>query len=257
MNLIERVAVVTGANSGLGRASVRHLVHEKKMRVALLDRAFEDPETLEREFGPAAVSLHVADVADSDQVAKAFTEIESRWGSIHACINAAGIAGTMRLMGSKPQADLIETFRRTLAVNLTGSFIVMTNAAHAMVRNEPAPGDGERGVIINISSIAALEGSVGHIAYSASKAGILGMTMPAARELAQHGVRIVSVSPGFFDTPLVGAIKESARERMTSQVLFPGRLGKTEEFVTLISHILENTYINAANLRIDGGIRLN
>lgn len=256
MKLANRVAVVTGANAGLGRAAAVHLVRDKQMRVALVDRIFTARDEIETELGTENVSFHLADVSDKQQISAAFSAVEARWARIHACINAAGIPGTMRMLNTDGIAEAFETFERTLAVNLTGSYLVMAHAAQAMLQNPVPPNAGERGVIINLASVAAMEGDIGHVAYSASKAGVLGMTLPAARELGRYGIRVVSISPGFFDTAMVHSIKESARDRMISKVLFPRRLGKLEEFAALASQILECEYINATSIRIDGGVRL-
>lgn len=256
MKVANLVAVVTGANAGLGRATALHLVRHKQMRVALIDRQFTDRDVVERAMGTPNVSFHVADVADRPQVSAAFEAIEQHWGQVHACVNAAGVAGTMRILKDGGPTDEFETFDRTIDVNLKGSFYVMAHAAAVMARNQPGPEIGERGVILNVSSVAAMEGSIGHVAYSASKAGVLGMVLPAARELAHQGIRVVAICPGFFDTAMVHGIKESALGRMTSHILYPKRLGEVEEFAALAGHLLENSYVNAATIRLDGGIRL-
>lgn len=257
MKLEGRVAVVTGANAGLGRAAALHLVREKKMRVALVDLDFSARGQLEREMGGENVSFHIADVSDADQVASAFAAIGQRWHHFHACVNAAGIAGTMRILKDGELSDDFATFERTIDVNLKGSFHVMARAAAAMAHNPPDPGDGERGVILNVSSVAALEGTIGHVAYAASKAGVLGMILPAARELGRHGIRVIAICPGFFDTAMVHDIKEHALARMTSQIVYPKRLGEVEEFALLAAHLMENSYVNASFVRLDGGVRLN
>lgn len=257
MKLANRVAVVTGANAGLGRAAAVHLVREKRMRVALVDRIFTARDEIERELGAENVSFHLADISDKQQVACAFDAIAERWGQVHACVHAAGVAGTMRILKDGKLADEFETYHRTVDINLKGSYYVMAHAAAAMAQNPPLPGSGERGVILLVSSVAAMEGTIGHVAYSASKAGVLGMVLPAARELARLGIRVVAICPGFFDTAMVHGIKESALARMTSQLLQPKRLGKVEEFAALTSHLLENAYVNGTAIRLDGGVRLN
>lgn len=255
MDLANRLVLITGAASGLGRAAARHLVLEKGMRAALLDRAFPDPEGLSAELGSDRVALYPCDVTDRASLAEVFARIAAQQGGLQACLNTAGIAGTTRLLPAEGPDALFATFDQTIAVNLTGTLNVMAGAARAMQDNVPDD-EGSRGVIINISSVAAQDGSVGHIAYSASKAAVSGMTLPAARELAKYGIRVMAVAPGFFDTEMAHGIKPSALERMTAQILQPKRFGKPSEFAGLISHIIANPYLNAEVIRIDAGVRL-
>lgn len=254
MKLHDRVAVVTGAGSGLGRAAAIYLVREKGMRVALLDLPSPRGAALAGELGMEHASIHAVDVSDEGQVSTAIAQVKERWGRIDACLNAAGVPGTTRMLSRDGIPCGAEVLRRTLAVNLLGTFHTMSHCASAMKANEAL--DGERGVIVNVSSIAAHEGALGHVAYAASKAGVIGMMLPAARELGEHGVRVLTIAPGFFTTPMVDTIHPKALASMTSGILFPKRLGHTAEFAALVGHILENTYLNAELIRIDAGTRL-
>lgn len=223
------------------------------MRVALLDLPGSNADKLAAELGERALFLP-ADVTDEPGVAEAVGRACRQWGRLDACLNAAGVPATMRLLnrdGSVPEGDV---FERALRVNLTGTFHVMRHCASAFVRNSLE--HGERGVVVNVASIAGLEGSRGHVAYSASKAGVLGMMLPAARELSDWGIRVVTVAPGMFDTPMLQTIAPRTLERMAGSTLWPKRFGHEDEFASLVAHILENRYINADVIRIDGGARL-
>ena len=253
MALKDKVALVTGAGSGLGAQTVRHLAKARQMKVVLLDLAASQAGELAASLGEQAVFVPV-DVTDELDVAHAVDRACQHWGRLDACINVAGVPGTVRLLnkdGSVPEGDM---FERTLRVNLSGTFHVMRHCASAFVRN--SPDRGERGVVVNVASIAGLEGSRGHVAYSASKAGVIGMMLPAARELCEWGIRVVTVAPGMFDTPMLHTISPRTLEKMAASALCPKRFGDAEEFASLVAHILENRYINADVLRIDGGARL-
>lgn len=253
MSLQDKVAVVTGAGSGLGAQAALHLARQRKMKVVLLDLPGSRAGELAAELGDAGLFLP-ADVTDEAGVAEAIGQASKQWGRLDACVNVAGVPGTMRLLnrdGSVPAGD---TFERTLRVNLAGTFHVMRHCASAFARNTLE--HGERGVIVNVASIAALEGSRGHVAYSASKAGVVGMMLPAARELAEWGIRVVTVAPGMFDTPMLHTIAQPTLEKMSATSVWPKRFGDAAEFASLVAHILENCYINAEIIRIDAGARL-
>jgi len=262
MKLKDKVVVVTGAGSGLGAAVARHLAEDRQMKVVLLDLptssagelAAQLAQRLVAPLGADRAIFLPTDVTDEKQVADAIARACAHWGGLHACLNIAGIPGTMRLLnrdGSVPQGDV---FDQTLKVNLAGTFHVMRHCASAFVRN--ALEEGERGVVVNVASIAAFEGSRGHVAYSASKAGVVGMMLPAARELADWGIRVVTVAPGLFDTPMLHTIAPHTLEKMATTALWPKRFGTADEFSQLVAHILDNRYINAEVIRIDGGARL-
>ena len=253
MNLQGKVAVVTGAGSGLGAQAALHLAQRRKMKVVLIDLPQSRAGEIAAELGDAGLFLP-ADVTDEAGVAAAVDEACTHWGRLDACVNVAGIPGTMRLLnrdGSVPAGD---TFERTLRVNLVGTFNVMRHCAAAFARSSLE--EGERGVIVNVASIAAMEGARGHVAYSASKAGVLGMMLPAARELAEWGIRVVTVAPGLFDTPMLHTIAQPTLDKMATTSIWPKRFGDADEFASLVAHILENRYINAEVIRIDAGARL-
>lgn len=254
MKLAGRVAVVTGGASGLGHATAVHLAREHGARVALLDLARSRGEALARELGGGA-SFAAVDVADEAAVAATVADIRAREGSIHVCVNCAGVPASTRLLDRSGVPAGGEAFRRALAVNLLGSFNVMAHCAAAMSANVPAE-DGERGVIVNVASIAAFDGQLGHVAYSASKAGVVGMTLPAARELAALGIRVLAIAPGLFLTPMAESVPARALERMSAAACFPRRAGDPAEFARLVAHVCENAYLNAECIRLDAGARL-
>jgi len=252
--LKDKVVVITGAGSGLGACVARHLAEDRHMKVVLLDLPTSSAGELAARLGADRAIFLPTDVTDEHQVADAIAQACAHWGRLHACLNIAGIPGTMRLLnrdGSVPEGDV---FDRTLKVNLAGTFQVMRHCASALVRNELE--EGERGVIVNVASIAAFDGSRGHVAYSASKAGVVGMMLPAARELAHWGIRVVTVAPGLFDTPMLHTIAPHTLDKMATTALWPKRFGNADEFSGLVAHILDNRYINAEVIRIDGGARL-
>ena len=251
--LAGQVVVVTGAASGLGAQVVRHLAERRQMKVVLLDLPGSPAGDLAAQFGDQAIFLPV-DVTDESAVAASIHRASRHWGRLDACVNVAGVPGTMRLLlrdGSIPQGDV---FERALRVNLAGTFYVMRHCASAFTRN--APRQGDRGVIVNVASIAAMEGSRGHVAYSASKAAVVGMMLPAARELAEWGIRVVTVAPGMFDTPMLHTIAAPTLEKMATSTVWPKRFGHADEFARLVAHIMENKYLNAEVIRIDAGARL-
>ncbi len=254
MALQDKVAVVTGVGSGLGARTARHLAERRHMSVVLLDLPGSPAGDLAARLGERALFIPV-DVADEQAVSDAIGRACEHWGHLDACVNVAGVPGTMRLLnrdGSVPDGNV---FERTLRVNLAGTFHVMRHCASAFARN--SLNQGERGVVVNVASIAGLEGSRGHVAYSASKAGVIGMMLPAARELCDWGIRVVTVAPGMFDTPMLHTIAPPTLEKMAASTVWPKRFGDADEFAALVAHILENRYINADVLRIDGGARLN
>lgn len=256
MDLSDRIAVVTGGASGLGRAAANHLVSTHGMRVALLDLPSSDGASVAAEMGLDRASFHPVDVSDESQVAATVAAVVVRWGGIHACLNTAGVPGTTRMLSRDGVPCGGDRFARTLAVNLLGTFHVTAHCAAAMASNVPSEDDGTRGVIVNVSSIAAYEGNLGHVAYSASKAGVIGMMLPAARELGPLGIRVMTIAPGLFPTPMAAGVSEKALEAMKSSILYPKRFGHLAEFSSLVGHIFRNGYLNAEVVRIDGGARL-
>ncbi len=256
MKLHGRVALLTGGASGLGRATAQFLVRERGMCVALLDLPSADGQAVVDELGADRASFHGLDVAGESQVAAAVAAARQRWGALHVCLNAAGIPGTTRMLGRDGLPCGGATFERTVAINLVGSFHVMAHCAAAFAANEPDDEDGERGVVVNVSSIAAHEGTLGHVAYAASKAGVIGMMLPAARELAPRGIRVLTIAPGLFLTPMAGSVSDKVLEAMTAAVLYPKRTGRLDEFASLFATLCESRYLNAEVVRIDAGTRL-
>jgi len=246
------VVIVTGGASGLGEATVR-LAHGLGARVLIADLATERGAALARELGAAARHA-CTDVADEAGGRAAIELAVSTFGRVDVLVNCAGVSPGERVLG-RERPHSLQSFEACIRVNLTGSFNMLRLAAAAMARNEPNAA-GERGVIVNTASIAAYEGQVGQAAYAASKAGIVGMTLPAARELAKLGIRVVTIAPGLFHTPMLDAMPAGVRESLQQTALFPARLGHAAEYADLVRHIVENEMLNGATLRLDGAVRL-
>ena len=252
MQLEQTKAVITGGVSGLGLAVAKHLV-ANGAKVALLDINDDKGAAAVAELG-AAASYQRTDVTSEDGVATAVKQAADRMGGLNVAINCAGILGAGRVL-SKEGPMPLKNFQATVMVNLIGSFNVAKSAADVMQHNAPGA-DGERGVIVNTASIAAYEGQIGQAAYSASKGGIVGMTLPMAREFARIGVRVMTVAPGVFHTPMVDGMKQEVYDSLCAQVPYPSRLGTPEEFARTVAFILENRYLNGSVIRVDGAIRL-
>lgn len=252
MELADRVAVVTGGASGLGRATALELVRSGA-RVAVLDLNERAAKELAADHGPKMLAVE-ADVSEPLSVATAMNSVEAAFERVDICVNAAAVATSGKVVSQGKALPLAE-FRHAIDVNLVGAFDVMRRCAERMARNDPGP-DGERGVVINVSSAAATQGQVGQAAYAASKAGLHGLMLPAARDLAPLGIRIVTIAPGLFDTPMASAVSDKAWDGMLRLVLNPRRPGRPEEFASVVRHTIENDYINATSFAIDGGIRL-
>jgi 3-hydroxyacyl-CoA dehydrogenase / 3-hydroxy-2-methylbutyryl-CoA dehydrogenase len=245
-------AVVTGGASGLGRATAARLVADGG-RVALLDLPTSAGADAAKALGPPAL-FTPADVSAPDQVAAALETARERLGGLSVLVNCAGIGTAMKTVGKAGPARL-EDFTRVITVNLIGTFNCIRLAAAIMARNQPTR-DGERGVVINTASVAAFDGQVGQAAYSASKGGIVGMTLPVARDLAELGIRVVTIAPGIFDTPLLGTLPEPVRASLAKQVPFPQRFGQPDEYAALAAHIIQNVMLNGETIRLDGAIRM-
>jgi NAD(P)-dependent dehydrogenase (short-subunit alcohol dehydrogenase family) len=252
VQLDQTKAVITGGVSGLGLAVAKYLA-ANGAKVALLDINDEKGTAAVAELG-ATASYQRTDVTSEDGVAAAMKQAAERMGGLNAAINCAGILGAGRVLGKEGPMPL-KTFQTTVMVNLIGSFNVAKSAADVMQHNAPGA-DGERGVIVNTASIAAYEGQIGQAAYSASKGGIVGMTLPMAREFARIGVRVMTVAPGVFHTPMVDGMKPEVYDSLCAQVPYPSRLGTPEEFASTVAFILQNRYLNGSVIRIDGAIRL-
>lgn len=250
MDVTGRTAVITGGASGLGAATARALAG-RGARVALLARNLDAAGRLAGELGGLALPC---DITDTAAVAAALAEAENRFGPPRILVNCAGIGHSERTVGRDGPHDL-ERFARVLAVNLTGPFDLIRRTAARMMAAEPLD-QGERGVIVNTASIAAYEGQVGQAAYAASKAGLIGLTLPLAREFARSGIRVVALAPGIFDTPMIARHPQEIRDRLAAAIPFPKRLGTPEEFASLVLHVCENRMLNGETIRIDGAMRM-
>ena len=251
MKIEGAVAAVFGGASGLGEATVRRLAADGAT-VVVADLDADRAQRLADEIGAGAISV-AADVADADAVEAAIART-TELGPLGIVVNCAGLATPSKLLGSQGPTPLAQ-FAKVLDVNLLGTINVLRCAAAAMVSNEPGDG-GERGVCITTSSIAAVEGQIGQVAYAASKAGVAGLALPVARELAPMGVRVVAVAPGLFDTPMMAGLPEAARDSLSASVPFPSRLGRPEEYADLIEHIVTNSMLNGEVIRLDGALRM-
>jgi NAD(P)-dependent dehydrogenase (short-subunit alcohol dehydrogenase family) len=247
-----RTFLVTGGASGLGAATARRLAAGGG-NVAICDIGEEQGKELARELGGRA-GFFRTDVTEESQVAGAIAGARETFGALHGAVSCAGIAPGERVLG-KGGPHRLDTFRRALEVNLVGTFNVLRLAAQAMEANTPDAG-GERGVIVNTASVAAYDGQVGQVAYGASKAGVAGLTLPAARELARIGVRVMAIAPGIFETPMVAAFTSELRQALAAQVPFPPRLGRPDEFAALVEHIIVNPMLNGEVIRLDGALRM-
>src|SRR5881296_2015429 len=252
MELSTVKAIVTGGASGLGRATAERLV-AAGARVALLDRHASAGADVAKAIGQRAI-FTPADVTSGDEVGAALQSARDRFGGLDVLVNCAGIGTAMKTLGRSGPAKL-EEFTRVIQVNLIGTFNCIRLVAALMAKNAPGA-EGERGVVINTASVAAFDGQIGQAAYSASKGGIVGMTLPIARDLAELGIRVVTIAPGIFDTPLLGTLPEPVRQSLAKQVPFPQRLGQASEFAALACHIIENAMLNGETIRLDGAIRM-
>ncbi|MFN0094571.1 MAG: SDR family NAD(P)-dependent oxidoreductase [Dehalococcoidia bacterium] len=242
--------IVTGGGSGLGAATARAFA-AKGAKVAIMDLERSEGASIAAELGGVFTP---ADVADEGQVTAAIARAAEAYGGVHVAVNCAGIAGAAKTVsGGKPH-DLA-LYERIIRVNLIGTFNVTRLAAAKMLENAPNA-DGERGVVINTASVAGYEGQIGQVAYSASKAGVIGMTLPFARDLADKGVRCCTIAPGLFLTPMLMGLPEPARQALGAATPFPSRLGTPEEYAKLAVHIVENAMLNGETIRLDGAIRL-
>ena len=248
-------AIVTGGASGLGEATAR-LLAERGARVVIADMQDEKGELVAKDIGGLFAKT---DVTDTDQVIAA-VEAAKEMGPLRAVVNAAGVGWATRTIGKDGQyssAHDLEVFKKVVNINLVGTFNVTRLAATAMSQNEPL-GSDERGAIVQVASVAAFDGQIGQASYSASKGGVVGMTLPIARDLSAVGIRVNCIAPGLIDTPIYGQGEgsEAFKEKLKRDVLFPDRLGTAEEFASMATELLSNSYLNAETIRIDGGIRM-
>lgn len=252
MQVADRVFLITGGASGLGATVAEHLV-EQGAKVVLADIGREAGEAKAAELGEAARFV-ATDVTNAEQAQAAVQRAVDDFGRLDGLVSCAGVAPGERVVGRQGPHSL-ELFNRVININLIGTFNVLRLAADVISRNEPGE-DGERGVIVNTASVAAFDGQIGQAAYAASKAGVAGLTLPVARELARFGIRVVTIAPGIFETPMMAAMTEEVRASLGATVPFPARLGKPVEFAGLVQHIIENRYLNGEVIRLDGALRM-
>ena len=252
MKLKDCNAIVTGGASGLGEATARAII-KGGGKVAIIDLDQERGEKISAELGDSAVYLN-GDIFGESEMDRAVEQIKSELGSIQAVVNCAGIGGSVKVVGRDGVMPM-ERFNRTIGVNLQGTFNMIRATASSLMENTPDE-EGERGVYINTASIAAFDGQIGQAAYSASKGGIVSMTLTLAREFSGNGIRVMCILPGIMHTPLLANNPQKILDRLASQVPFPVRLGKSEEYASLACHILQNTYLNGEYIRLDGGLRM-
>ena len=252
MNIDGKVALVTGGASGLGLATMNALV-ESGASVVIVDLDSTDGEVVAKELGDA-VRFAAADVTNEDEVARAVSTGVEQFGGVHILVNCAGVGFPGRVLTRDGSPNDLERFEFVVRVNLIGTFNVLRLVAAQMASQNP---DGEeRGVIVNTASIAAFDGQIGQAAYSASKGGIVGMTLPVARDLASKQIRVVTIAPGTFDTPMLAGLPDEARAKLAEAIPHPHRLGRPEEFGALVKHIVENPALNGETVRLDGALRM-
>ena len=252
MRIAAKTFIVTGGASGLGRAAAEAIVSAGG-RAVLLDVNEETGKGAEASLGESARFAR-ADVTSEEQVQAAIDLARHAFGGLHGVVNAAGVGPAAKVLG-KNGPHALDLFEKTVRINLVGTFNVIRLAAAAIANNEPEA-NGERGVIVNTASIAAYDGQIGQPAYAASKGGIVALTLPVAREFAKIGIRVMTVAPGIFDTPLLAGLPEAARESLGQQVPFPPRLGRPAEYAALVVHIIENEMLNGEVIRLDGALRM-
>ena len=252
MDIEGRTAFITGGASGLGAATAR-MIHGAGGNVAIVDIAEDHGAALAAELGERAMFLR-GDVTSAEDMSAAVKDASARFGDLHIAVCCAGIGPPRRVIGKEGPVPL-DWFEQTVRINLIGSFNTVRVAAEPMIAHEPDAG-GERGVIVMTASVAAYEGQIGQAAYSASKGGIVGMTLPIAREFAQHGIRVMTIAPGLFDTPLLAGLPEEAKASLGQQVPFPSRLGTPEEFADTVRNIIGSPMLNGSVIRLDGAIRM-
>jgi len=244
--------IVTGGASGLGAATARHLA-SLGAKVLIADLNEQSGHQLERELGAVALfeRVDVGSEADAKHVVAAAVQ---HFGALHGLVNCAGIATPGKVLGKDGPLPL-EAFERVIRINLLGTFNLLRLAADAMAKQEPNA-EGERGVVVNTASVAAYDGQIGQPAYAASKAGVVGMTLPIARELARFGIRVVTIAPGLFETPMMASLPKEAQESLGKTVPFPARLGRPAEYAQLVQSIIENPMLNGETIRLDGALRM-
>jgi NAD(P)-dependent dehydrogenase (short-subunit alcohol dehydrogenase family) len=252
MNIKEVVALVTGGVSGLGEATVIELV-KNGARVAIVDIDSARGEKFAPGFGKSVIFIK-ADVTSEAEIQQAIKKTVEAFGKINVAVNCAGVANPGKIISKKGPLPL-DAFNKVVQINLVGTLNVLRLAVEQMINNTPNE-EGEKGVIVNTASVAAFDGQIGQAAYSGSKAGIVGMTLPIARECADYGIRVAAIAPGLFDTPMMAGLPTAVKEDLAKTVPFPRRLGKPIEYAKLAIHIIENTMLNGCCIRLDGALRM-
>jgi NAD(P)-dependent dehydrogenase (short-subunit alcohol dehydrogenase family) len=252
MNITDKVALVTGGASGLGLATVTQLLADGA-QVVIVDLPSSNGKAVADELGPKALFVPT-DVTDEEQVQAAVDAAAAR-GPLAVVVNCAGIANAIRVVAKDGTVFPFDAFKKVIEVNLIGTFNVIRLAGAKMIASTPVDGE-ERGVIVNTASVAAFDGQIGQAAYSASKGGVVGMTLPIARDFAQHKIRVNTIAPGLFMTPLFAGLPEEAVKSLGAQVPHPARLGQPPEYAALVSHIVANVMLNGETIRLDGAIRM-
>jgi len=252
MEIKDSVALITGGASGLGEACVRALLGVGG-KVAILDFAEERGQQVASELGDAALFC-LTDITKEEDVQAAIDKTVEAFGAVHIAVNCAGVGIPAKVLGKEGPMSM-DHFNKVVQINLIGTMNVVRLAAEKMVRNQ-GNDDGEKGVVINVASVAAFDGQIGQAAYSASKAGVAGMTLPIAREFAEYGIRVMTIAPGIFLTPMLQGLDEKVQEALGKMVPFPKRLGEPSEFAALVQHIVENSMLNGEVIRLDGALRM-
>ena len=253
MDINNKVALVTGGASGLGQATVEKLV-SKGAKVAILDINEQKANEIIEKLGAENVLFLPTNIMEEEPVINSINKIQEKFGALHIAVNCAGTGYPGRILG-KDGPHPLDAFKFIIDLNLVGTFNVMRISAELMDKNEEVS-ESEKGVIINTASVAGYEGQIGQSAYSASKAGVIGLTLTAARDLARHSIRVCTIAPGIFDTPLMQLAPDKVRDPLLDSTQFPHRFGQPNEFAELATHIVENTYLNGETIRLDSGIRM-
>jgi len=253
MNITDKVAVITGAASGLGQATAEAII-AKGGKVMILDRDDKRGPEVAAELGANAAFVQT-DVTDEESVKAAIDATVEKFGAIHVCVNCAGVGSAMKTVGRENKPHDLGVFNMVVKINLIGTFNVARLAAAAMAENEPGE-DNERGLIVNTASVAAFDGQVGQVAYAATKGGVVGMTLPIARDLAPLGIRCNTIAPGIFNTPLMQGAPDNVKQALAASVPNPARLGNPDEYASLACEMLSNGYFNGEDVRLDGAIRM-
>ena len=251
MEIKGQIALVTGGGSGLGAATARELA-KQGAKVAILDVNAEGANTVAKEIGGIGISC---DITNTESIANALAEVKDKLGTPRIIMNVAGIGTAKRIIGKDGKPAPLEDFERVVKINLIGAYNVTRLAVAEIAKLEPLA-DNERGVVVNTASIAAFDGQIGQQAYSASKGGLVSMTLPMARDLAQYGIRVLTIAPGLFLTPLMHTLPQEIQDSLGNSIPFPKRLGRPDEFASLAAYIVTNTHLNGEVIRLDGAVRL-